>query len=127
MTRRADGASHTAPEVAAGAEGAPEELALVCDVRAIPAAERDAHAAAIKRLFASATSRRRLEEGYAFRFPAEELGEVAVFVVRERLCCSFLAFRIEVPPAGGDITLVLTGPEGTGAFLEAELPGGSAG
>lgn len=44
------------------------------------------------------------------------------FVTLERLCCGFLTFRFELAPAGGPLTLSLTGPEGTtdalGDFVE---------
>jgi hypothetical protein len=43
------------------------------------------------------------------------------FVSNERLCCPFLEFGITIAPANGPVWLRLTGPEGTRAFLEAEL------
>ena len=57
----------------------------------------------------------------AFRFPAEEYEAVAHFVARERLCCPFLRFVLEVAPERGPLWLRLTGAEGVTAFMRAEL------
>ncbi|HEX2188716.1 MAG TPA: hypothetical protein VHG51_07435 [Longimicrobiaceae bacterium] len=98
------------------------ETPLACVPGAIPAAERPAHFALVRRLFGEvAESREPLANGYAFRFPPEALEAVARFVANERKCCPFLAFVVEVPPAVGPVWLRLTGPEGTPALLEAEL------
>lgn len=65
-----------------------------------------------------------LPDGYGFRFPAETelLMTLAEFVSRERLCCPFFTFQIEVNPAG-ELWLRLTGPEGTKTLLEQEQEG----
>ena len=104
----------------------PDAPPLACVPGAIPATERAAHFALVARLFrARAQERRALAdgpaEGYAFRFDAEELPELARFVANERRCCPFLTFALELP-AGADVAwLRLTGPVGTRAFLDAEL------
>lgn len=60
-----------------------------------------------------------LPNGYAFRFPAQTdlLMTLAEFVTRERLCCPFFTFQIEVNPAG-ELWLRLTGPAGTKLLIE---------
>jgi hypothetical protein len=95
---------------------------LACVPGAIPADERAAHFALAAELFgAGVQERRALADGYAFRFPPERLDGVMRFVSNERLCCPFLEFGITIAPANGPVWLRLTGPEGTRAFLEAEL------
>jgi hypothetical protein len=95
---------------------------LACVPGAIPEAERPAHFALIAELFGGAVrERRELADGYAFRFAPERLDGVMRFVANERLCCPFLEFGITVSPADGPVWLRLTGPEGTRAFLDAEM------
>lgn len=95
---------------------------LACVPGAIPAEERAAHFALAAELFGDAAQERReLEDGYTFRFHAVRLAEVMRFVASERLCCPFLEFGITVSPGDGPVWLRLTGPDGTRAFLAAEL------
>jgi hypothetical protein len=105
---------------------APAAVPLACVPGAIPAAERRAHFALITRLFtAAARERRDLSggaEGYAFRFDAGAFDDLARWITNERRCCPFLSFALEVAPDDGPLWLRLTGPAGTRAFLDAELP-----
>ena len=96
---------------------------LACVAAAIPAAERPAHFALVGRLFAEqARERRDVADGYAFRFDAEVFDDVARFVTNERRCCPFLTFALELSPDGGPLWLRLSGPPGTRALLDEELP-----
>jgi hypothetical protein len=104
-------------------KGEEREVALACVMEAIPAADRPAHAARSRRLFAgSAPERISLVDGYAFRFAEEQLLELARFLENERRCCPFLRFELVVEPPGEEIWLRMTGPSGTREFLEVELP-----
>lgn len=96
---------------------------FACDMTAIPAEERGAHHALVRRLMSEAvTEMLELPDGLAFRFPAEEYEAVALFVARERSCCPFLRFALEIAPERGPLWLRSTGPQGVTAFLRAELP-----
>ncbi|MGH7703918.1 MAG: hypothetical protein ACREMO_12555 [Gemmatimonadales bacterium] len=64
---------------------------------------------------------RELPDGLAFRFPSEEYEAVMQFVARERLCCPFVRFTVELAPDRGPLWLRLTGPDGVKDFLRAEL------
>ncbi|HEY8470992.1 MAG TPA: hypothetical protein VIL18_15195 [Longimicrobiales bacterium] len=97
-------------------------LPLACVPEAIPSADRSAHFALIERLLQGVREKVPLDDGYAFRFDASAFADVARFAENERLCCPFLAFTLEAQPAGGPLWLRVTGPEGTGEFLEKELP-----
>jgi hypothetical protein len=95
---------------------------LVCRTDAIEASERLARSARIERLFRDAAlARQAVSGGYAFRFAAHEIEEIARFVALERRCCPFLEFSIDVPAEDGPVWLVVTGPRGSEAVIEAEL------
>jgi hypothetical protein len=95
---------------------------FACDMTAIPAADRPAHQQLTRRLVDDlAVDIRGLPDGFALRFPAEEYQAVAEFVARERLCCPFLTFTLEVMPEQGPLVLRLTGPDGVKEFIRAEL------
>jgi hypothetical protein len=98
------------------------DTTFACDMTAIPAAERPVHQRLIRRLMDdAAVDSRELSDGFAFHFPAVEYPAVAEFVARERLCCPFLTFTIEVMQEQGPLVLRLTGPEGVKEFIRAEL------
>ena len=100
------------------------EFPLACIPDAIAAEERSGHFRLVGRLFAEAVrERRELAAGRAYRFDAEEFADLARWVGNERRCCPFLTFALEITANGGAIWLRLTGPAGTHALLDAELPG----
>jgi hypothetical protein len=89
---------------------------------AIPADERVAHHALVRRLMTAAVEEiSELRDGLGFRFPAEEYDAVTEFVGRERLCCPFLTFALEISRERGPLMLRLTGAEGVKDFIRAEL------
>ena len=100
---------------------------FACDITAIPAEDRAAHRALIRRLLGEAmVEDRDLPNGLAFRFPAEEydavsVDAVSVVVGRERVCGPFRRFVLEIEPECGAPWLRVTGPEGAKAFIRAEL------
>jgi hypothetical protein len=100
-----------------------DPLPLACDLTAIPPDERDGHTAAARALFAAVAEARDLPDGHAFRLPAESrlLTLAAEFIARERLCCPFFTFTLEVTPARGPLWLRITGPDGARKILTAEL------
>ena len=55
---------------------------------------------------------------YVFRGNNRVLGDVMRFIRLERGCCAFLNFNLLVGGASEDIVLVVSGPEGTGAFID---------
>ena len=60
-----------------------------------------------------------MKEGIRLRFSptTENLEAIVQTVDKERRCCAFLNFRVEVPPAAGAITLEISGPTGTRDFF----------
>jgi hypothetical protein len=96
---------------------------LACVMAAIPEAERSSHAALASALLVERVQERRdLPDGYAFRFEAGALVDLARFLANERRCCPFLSFEIAVAPSDGPVWLRMTGPDGTRELLAHELP-----
>jgi hypothetical protein len=64
-----------------------------------------------------------LEEGYAFRLPAdgERIRLVAELIVAERECCPFLAFELTAEANKGPMIVRVTGPAGAREFLRTML------
>ena len=90
---------------------------------AIPEAERSSHVALASALFVERVLERRdLADGYAFRFEADAVVDLARFVMNERRCCPFLSFEISVASDGGPVWLRMTGPDGARELLAQELP-----
>jgi hypothetical protein len=75
----------------------------------------------LARVAAEAKQRIELEDGYRFEFDPHEaiLLVIARMIDAERQCCRFLQFDLSVPPDGRRMSLEVTGPKGTRAFLDA--------
>jgi hypothetical protein len=96
---------------------------FACDMSAIEPEQRSQHIAAIKELFQTVQEVQELPNGYAFRMPNETglLMRTAEFVAREKLCCPFFGFKIEIEPNNGGLWLHLTGRDGVKPFIAAEI------
>ena len=108
-------------------EGKPQvkktESQFYCRLDALTKAERERHLALWKQLQESRQEIRELADGYALRFPgdAKHLLEVAELVSRERRCCPFFTFEIEVSSEDKPLWLRLTGSKGVKEFIKAEI------
>jgi hypothetical protein len=100
-----------------------QEIPIACDMSAISADEREAHEMLAKQLFFEAVpERQELDDGYAFRFRADQYALLAAFIGNERLCCPFFRFTLEVTSAQGPLWLRITGGEGVKEFMQLEFP-----
>jgi hypothetical protein len=100
----------------------PTPIPLACDLAAIPAAEREAHAELARQLFFEVIpERHELADGYEFRFGADDYARLVAFIANERLCCPFFRFTLELAPARGPIRLRVTGDGAVKQFLQAEF------
>lgn len=101
------------------------ESALVCNMDVFTPTERDAHIRTTRQLFESVQHVREMDNGYQFKFPNETefIVKIAEFISRERLCCPFLDFILNIRSNDQTISLLLTGPIGTQEFLRAEFDG----
>jgi hypothetical protein len=90
---------------------------------AIEPTQRKQHIATAVAVFRAVEEIHELPNGYAFRLPNEAtvLQQTAEFIMREKLCCPFFGFRMEVEPEGGPLWLHLTGAEGIKPFIQAEV------
>lgn len=71
-----------------------------------------------------ADSVRSVAEGVRFEFAAQEgmVPRIAAVMERERQCCQFMRFSLELSPGLGPIVLVIDGPPGTAEFLAGLHP-----
>jgi hypothetical protein len=99
------------------------ESPLACNMSVFTPAERSQHTAAIVEVFGAVEEVRELPDGYAFRLPGESawVMKVADFITKERLCCPFFGFALQVEPERGALWLSLTGREGIKPFVLAEI------
>ena len=74
-------------------------------------------------LLSHATSREPIHGGYRWQFEprSDLLEEIAAVLEAEHRCCRFLRFVLVVEPGDGPVSLEITGPEGTEAFLTTLL------
>jgi hypothetical protein len=70
----------------------------------------------------------RLPEGYRWRFSHDPdlFARLGPLIDSERHCCRFLRFSIVADADMGAITMEITGPAGTAAFLESWIAPASA-
>jgi len=101
--------------------GAHAEEPFACNLNALTPSERNAHLDVSRRLLGAVQETRELPNGYAFRLPPDALVTAAQWVSRERKCCPFFTFEIEVARSGGPVWLRLTGRDGIKPFIRSEL------
>ena len=106
-------------------DGRPSQSPLACDMTAIPLIERETHLNTSRILFSDIKKIRELPDGYEFRLEddARVLLKATEFISLEKLCCPFLAFRLDIDAEGGPVKLRLTGREGVKAFIREEIDG----
>jgi hypothetical protein len=94
-----------------------------CDMNAVDSTQRKHHVAIAIAVFRAVQEIQELPNGYAFRLPNEAtiLLKTAEFIMREKLCCPFFGFSVEVEPEGGPLWLRLTGGDGIKPFIRAEI------
>jgi hypothetical protein len=100
-----------------------QESPFACDMTAFTPAERKEHIAAIEQVFGAVEEVQEVSDGYAFRLPNETtmILKLAGFIAKERLCCPFFGFSLELEPDGGALWLSLTGRDGVKPFIQAEI------
>lgn len=98
---------------------------IACDLSAIEEEDLEPHRKTAEAVFEAVDGLQELSDGYAFRLPPETqlIAQVGSFLSRERLCCPFFNFTLEVTPDHGPVWLSLTGRDGVKEFVEeAVLP-----
>ena|SRR5947209_6799129 len=94
-----------------------------CDMNAIEPTQRKQHIATAVAVFHAVEEVHELSNGYVFRLPNDATVQLqtAEFIMREKVCCPFFGFSVEVEPEGGPLWLRLTGGEGIKPFIQAEI------
>ena len=83
--------------------------AIVCDMSAIPADQRESHIALARSLLVN-NAVAESEDEMRFALAPEQLSDVVRFIDNERRCCRHLAFILEVPARDANLLLQVTGP-----------------
>jgi hypothetical protein len=101
----------------------PDETPLACDLTAINADEREHHISLTRRMLAAVQELRELPDGYGMKLSPDLLLTAVEYISRERLCCPFFHFNLELEPFGGALWLRMTGGKGVKELLETDLHG----
>lgn len=96
---------------------------VACDLTAINPDELNDHNLNGEQVFAAVEEIREISNGYAFRLPSKTnlIEKAGAFIARERLCCSFFHFTLEVVPDQGPVWLKLTGDKNIKKFIEENI------
>lgn len=99
------------------------DTAFVCNMEAIPSAERGQHEETARQMFRRVHTVEELPDGFTFRMPGDDdmFRTTTTFVRNERLCCPFFSFVIVSEADGAGLTLTMKGPPGVKAVLKEEL------
>ena len=97
-----------------------DQTPIACDITAIDDSERENHRQAAEDVFAAVSDLRELPDGYGFRLPTETklIQQAGAFISRERRCCPFFNFALEVKPDRGPVWLKMTGRRGVKQYIE---------
>lgn len=87
-----------------------EEQPLACDLTAIEDEHLEIHKSNGEEVFKSVQSWKELSNGFALKLPTETdiIEKAGAFISRERLCCPFFDFALEVAPNQGPVWLKIT-------------------
>ncbi len=98
-----------------------EPLPVACTLSAEALAERKA--TTLELLIEDVQEIQPFKSGYRFRFDVSDqiLASILELITKERKCCQFMGFELQVHAAEGPIWLTISGPEGTKDFLESVL------
>ena len=96
---------------------------FVCNLSALTPDEREQHRQNGHKIFHAVQDVKELPNGYAFQLPADSslLVTVALFIEKERLCCPFFHFVVEVDEENGPMWVHVTGREGVKPFIRNEF------
>ncbi len=98
------------------------DIPIACDLTALEPDVRATHMdAAVRLLRDDAAEATEIQGGYGFRYNADQYEQVVQFIEKERRCCPFFTFNLEVTPAQGPLWLRITGGEGVKEFIQCEL------
>ncbi len=93
---------------------------IACDLSALDSEALNKHKRVSETVLGSVTEIRERPDGYAFRLPTETemIRKAATFVARERQCCPFFDFTIEMERDNGPVWLSISGRGGVKQYVE---------
>ena len=96
---------------------------FACDMTVMTPDERIRHRENGETILGAVQEVRDMKNGYAFRLPADSamISCVTKFIEKERLCCPFFGFSVEIEPEHGPLWLRITGRDGAKAFMNEEF------
>ncbi len=99
------------------------EIPLACDLTAIEDEELEIHKTNGLNVFESVKEFKELSGGYAFRLPADTdiIEHTGGFIARERLCCPFFNFSLELTSDHGPVWLNITGDENVKEYIKMNI------
>src|SRR5262245_49060290 len=85
--------------------------AFSCDLSVMTVEEREQHFERATRMFSMAKEVKELGDGFAVRFSVDSsmITTVAQFIEKERLCCPFMKFTVEIGEEHGPLWVRITG------------------
>ena len=100
-----------------------EATPIACDLSALDEDSRREHEQVAEHLLRSVVEACEEDQGYAFRLPADTqtISAAGQFIARERLCCPFFDFALEIPREYGSVWLRLSGREGVKPYIAANV------
>lgn len=105
-----------------------KEIPFACNMSAIAPSMREKHIEKIKEVFQAVSEINELTNGFTFILPNESslLFSLMTFIEKERLCCPFFKFKIEIE-ADKNVFLTISGDNGIKDFIKAEFGNYTAG
>lgn len=96
---------------------------IACNLSAIDKEQLDQHHRNGEAVFGTIREIREDKNGYAFKLPAETglIQRLGSFIARERLCCPFFEFSLNIGAGQGPVWLKLSGREGVKAYIKETL------
>lgn len=93
---------------------------IACNLSVLGEDSREKHERVSEHVLGAVTEIQEKPGGYAFRLPTENdmIRKAATFIARERQCCPFFDFALEVERDGGPVWLGVSGREGVKQHVE---------
>jgi hypothetical protein len=100
-----------------------QDSKFYCNVKALNSAERASHKLLTDKLIAGRKKIVETPQGYEFQFNPSKvsIAELADWVAKERKCCPFFDFHIDLEEEGRLLCLRLSGEAGVKEFIRMEF------
>ncbi len=96
---------------------------IACDMTAIDDDEHEDHLENGEAVFEAISEIQEIDNGYAFKLPPETelIQQASAFIAKERLCCPFFEFSLNIGANRGPVWLRLTGREEVKPYIKENL------